>query len=225
MITIAPEVSLEAALRVISEGRKQGIQFFLGHSAAMDDILTRTIAAGAVGWNHLGNAVPATVPKFENVIFHVLAQPGLLASLIPDGLHLPPHVFCVLARVLNEVEPSRLLLTTDAMAGAAAKRPGSYTLGEIEVVVGDDGSARLPGSKRLSGSTLTPFAGVFLAEHMSGLFLEDVWDAFSVRPAALLQFGHGLAEGNFADFCLLSPEKTPYLCATYHRGKCVYEAP
>ncbi|MCE0496480.1 MAG: N-acetylglucosamine-6-phosphate deacetylase [Methylacidiphilales bacterium] len=225
LITLAPEIDSEAAERVISEGRKQGIQFFLGHSAAMDDILTRTIAAGAAGWTHLGNAVPATVPKFENVIFHALAQSRLLASLIPDGLHLPPHVFRVLARILNGAEPSRLLLTTDAMAGAATERPGTCTLGEVEVDVGADGSARLFGSKRLAGSTLTPFAGVFLAEHMSGLFLEDVWEAFSVRPASLLQFKHGLIEGNPADFCLLSPEKTPYLLATYHRGKCVYEAP
>jgi N-acetylglucosamine-6-phosphate deacetylase len=226
LITLAPEVGVQAALRVIGEGRKQGIQFFLGHSAAMDDVLTRAIAAGAAGWTHLGNAVPASVSKFENVIFHALAQPGLLASLIPDGLHLPPHVFRVLARVLNEAEqPSRLLLTTDAMAGAATNRPGTYTLGETEVDVGADGSARLFGSKRLAGSTLTPFAGVFLAERMSGLFLEDVWEAFSVRPASLLHLGYGLAEGNPADFCLLSPEKTPYLLATYHRGKCVYEAP
>jgi dihydroorotase-like cyclic amidohydrolase len=60
---------------------------------------------------------------------------------------------------------------------------------------------------------------------MAGIFLEEAWDAFSTRPASLLGFEHGLAVGNSADFCLLSPEKTPYLLATYHRGKCVYEAP
>jgi N-acetylglucosamine-6-phosphate deacetylase len=225
LITLAPEVDLEAALRVIGEGRKQDIQFFIGHSAAMGEDLARAVAAGAAGWTHLGNAMPATVPKFENVILHALSQPGLFASLIPDGLHVPPHAFRALARALNDAEPSRLLLTTDAMAGAAAGRTGAYTLGDVEVEVGEDGAARLPGSKRLAGSTLTPFAGVFQAERMTGLFLEDVWQAFSTRPASLLRFGHGLAEGNPADFCLISPETTPYLLATYHHGKCVYEAP
>ena len=81
--------------------------------------------AGAVGWTHLGNAMPATVPKFENVILHALAQSGLFASLIPDGLHLPPHAFRVLARALEKSHPPRLLLTTDAMAGAGAEKPGS----------------------------------------------------------------------------------------------------
>jgi N-acetylglucosamine-6-phosphate deacetylase len=145
--------------------------------------------------------------------------------LIPDGLHLPPHAFRVLARALGQANPSRLLLTTDAMAGAGAEKPGSYTLGDVQVEVGADGSARLPGSGRLAGSTLTPFQGAFLAERMAGIFLEDAWTAFSTRPASLLGLKHGLAEGNSADFCLLSPEKTPYLLATYHRGKCVYEAP
>jgi N-acetylglucosamine-6-phosphate deacetylase len=226
LITIAPEIDLAAAQEVIRAGVKKNIQFFLGHSAAMGETLQAAIEAGAVGWTHLGNAVPATIPKFENVILHALAQPNLIASLIPDGQHLPPHAFRVLARALEKGHHApRLLLTTDAMSGAAAGNPGKYTLGEVQVEVGADGSARLPDSGRLAGSTLTPFQSVFLAERMANLFLEDAWTAFSTRPASLLGLKHGLTAGNSADFCLLSPEKTPYLLATYHRGKCVYEAP
>jgi N-acetylglucosamine-6-phosphate deacetylase len=224
LITLAPEVDLEAALGVIRAGVEQKIAFFLGHSAAMGETLRRAIEAGATGWTHLGNAMPATVPKFENVILHVLSQPGLKASLIPDGLHLPPHAFRALALSLNQAEPSRLLLTTDAMAGAAAG-PGTYTLGDVAVEVGSDGAARLPESGRLAGSTLTPFEGVFRAEKMSGFYLEDIWKAFSTRPATLLGLDHALLPGHPADFCLLSPEKEPCLLATYHQGKCVYEAP
>jgi N-acetylglucosamine-6-phosphate deacetylase len=225
LVTLAPEIDLEASLQVIGEGKKKGIQFFLGHSGAMGEILQRAVAAGAIGWTHLGNAVPATVPKFENVILHALSQPGLMASLIPDGLHLPAHAFRALATALDQATPSRLLLTTDAMAGAGADKTGAYTLGDVQVEIGTDGAARLPDSGRLAGSTLTPFEGVIRAERMAGMYLEDAWEAFSTRPASLLNFKHGLAKGNSADFVLLSPEKTPYLLATYHRGKCVYEAP
>jgi len=225
LITLAPEVDLEGSLPVIRAAVEKKIAVFLGHSGAMGETLRQAVAAGAVGWTHLGNAVPAMVPKFENVILHTLGQSGLYASLIPDGLHLPPHAFNVLSRLLQRASPSRLLLTTDAMAGAAAEPSGSYTLGDVEAVMGADGSARLPGSGRLAGSTLTPFQGVFLAERMAGFYLEDAWQAFSTRPASLLNLTHGLVEGNSADFCLLSPEKTPCLLATYHHGKCVYEAP
>jgi N-acetylglucosamine-6-phosphate deacetylase len=225
LITLAPEVDLEASLQVIGEGKKKGIQFFLGHSEAMGEILQRAVAAGAIGWTHLGNAVPATVPKFENVILHALAQPGLVASLIPDGFHLPPHAFRALALMLDHAATSRLLLTTDAMAGAGAEKPGAYTLGDVEVEISADGAARLPGSGRLAGSTLTPFEGVIRAERMAGIYLEDAWEAFSTHPASVLNLKHGLTADRSADFVLLSPEKTPYLLATYHKGKCVYEAP
>src|SRR5271155_3597812 len=123
LITLAPEIDPTASAQVIRAGVAKKIQFFLGHSAAMGETLRAAIEAGAVGWTHLGNAMPATVPKFENVILHALAQPGLLASLIPDGLHLPPHAFRVLARALEKAHPPRLLLTTDAMAGAGAEKP------------------------------------------------------------------------------------------------------
>jgi N-acetylglucosamine-6-phosphate deacetylase len=224
LITLAPEVDPAASAKVIRAGLEKKIAFFIGHSGAMGETLAKALAAGVDGWTHLGNAMPATVPKFDNVLLHALAQPGLLASLIPDGLHLPPHAFRALAGALNRAQPSRLLLTTDAMAAAASGTKGKYSLGGVEVDIGADGSARLPGSGRLAGSTLTPFQGVFLAERMAGLFLEDAWTAFSVRPAALLHLKHGIAQGNSADFCLLSPEKSTHLLETYHRGKCVYEA-
>ena len=111
------------------------------------------------------------------------------------------------------------------MAGAAAKGPGIYTLGETQVIVDADGSARLPDSGRLAGSTLTPFDAVFRAEQMAGLYLDDAWRAFSTRPAELLGLSRSLNVGDPADFCLISPDKTPDLLATYHRGECVFEAP
>jgi N-acetylglucosamine-6-phosphate deacetylase len=220
LITLAPEVDLDAAIEVIRTGPAHGIRFFIGHSGAMDETLARAQKAGAAGWTHLGNAAPATVPKFQNVMFHALAQPGLLASLIPDGQHVPPHAFRALAQALG----SRLLLTTDAMSAAAGTGPGTYTLGETQVTVGADGCARLPDSGRLAGSTLTPFEGVFRAEQMAGLFLEDAWRAFSTRPAELLGLSRSIQADDPADFCLISPSQTPDLLATYHRGECVYEA-
>jgi N-acetylglucosamine-6-phosphate deacetylase len=231
LITIAPEVDVAASMEVIRAGVEKKIQFFIGHSEAMGQTLEFAMNAGAIGWTHLGNAAPASAPKFDNVIMHALSHPDLFASLIPDGLHVPTYAFRVMARSLQKGHHApRLLLTTDAMAGAGAGKPGRYTLGEVEVEVGEDGAARLPtvGAEspgRLAGSTLTPFQGVGLAERMAGLFLEDAWTAFSSRPASLLGLTHGIAEGSPADFCLLSPENVPYLLATYHRGRCVYEAP
>jgi N-acetylglucosamine-6-phosphate deacetylase len=220
LVTLAPEMDPAAGLEVIRAGRAQNIRFFAGHSGAKGAVLARAVEAGVAGWTHLGNALPAAAPKFDNVLLHVLAQPELFASLIPDGAHVPPHAFRALARALGP----RLLLTTDAMAGAAADGPGPFTLGETQVQLADDGTARLPDSGRLAGSTLTPFEGVFRAEQMAGIYLEEAWRAFSTRPAEVLGLSRRLTAGHPANFCLISPDKTPDLLATYHRGECVYEA-
>jgi N-acetylglucosamine-6-phosphate deacetylase len=225
LITFAPEMNFVEMMEVVPAAREKGIQLFIGHSAAKDDALQLALGLGVIGWTHLGNAAPAQAPKFDNVIMHALGKSDLFASLIPDGLHVPEYAFRVMAHSLQRRHPSRLLLTTDAMAAAGAGKTGRYTLGEVEVEVADDGSARLPGGGRLAGSTLTPFDGIFRAEKMSGMFLEDVWTAFSTRPASLLGLQHDIAAGNPADFCLISPEKTPRLLETHHRGACVFEAP
>jgi len=220
LITMAPEVDLEAGLEFINYLREQRVLVSLGHSAAMGDELDEIVAAGATGWTHLGNAAPnPPEDKFRNVIFYALAQEKLFASLIPDGRHLPPHVFRVMARALGE----RLLLTTDAMAGAGAG-PGLYSLCHMDIEVGEDLLAHIPGQPYLAGSTLMPFAGVFLAAEMSGLPWAKMWDAFSIRPAQWLKLEHELIEGKPAHFCLLEVEPKPRLLATYHHGEKVFSA-
>ena len=184
----------------------------------MGSQLDEAIAAGLTGWTHLGNAAPATTNKFANVILHTLASSLPYVSLIPDGVHLPPHVFRALARALGP----RLVLTTDAMAGAGATPGANYSLGEIAVEVHQDGRATLPGSDKLAGSTLTPFAGVFQAATMSQLPWSDCWDAFSTRTAAWLGFPHGLTVGHAANFCLFETDPTPRLRETWRDGVRVF---
>jgi N-acetylglucosamine-6-phosphate deacetylase len=88
----------------------------------------------------------------------------------------------------------------------------------MDIDVGDDGIARIPGQPFLAGSTLTPFEGVFYAAQMNGAPWQEMWDAFSVRPARWLGIKHGLELGNEASFCLLNPDPNPQLAATYSRG-------
>lgn len=214
MITLAPEVDWNSSEIFIREATTRGIRISLGHSSASASILQKALQAGASAWTHLGNAVANPMPKWENVIFSVLAEESLPAFLIPDGLHVPNPAFKVLARHLG-IE--RLLLTTDAMAGAG-QTTGDYTLGKAAVRLSDDGSARLPETGRLAGSTLTPFAGVFRAAELSGLAWPEMWDAFSIHPARWLGLDHALEEGRDANFCLFHTEPSLRLENVFHQG-------
>ncbi len=219
LVTLAPEIDLEAALTFIRYASEKKIKLSCGHSALMGDNLTKAIEAGIEAWTHLGNAVPNPTDKFSNVIFHALAQKNLLASLIPDSQHIPPHVFRVLARYLGE----RLLLTTDEMAGAGAP-PGRYTLCQHEIEIGDDHLARIPGRSNFAGATLMPFEGVFKAAEMADLPWQEMWDAFSTRPSRWLGFDHELRKDNEASFCLFQIKPNPSLMQTYHGGEKVFSS-
>ncbi len=216
MITLAPEAS-ERGFDLVRRAAGAGMRVAVGHSAAMGALLDRAIDAGASLWTHLGNGLPHLLPKWENPLIHALGSRLPYASVIADGIHLPPHAFRAVARALGD----RLILITDAIA-AAGMGAGAYRLGDREVDVDGNGRAVDRASGRLAGSTLTPFGGVFRAAAYLGRPWPECWEAFSERPARWLSLRHGLEEGAEASFCLLADAPEPRLAATFLRGERVF---
>ncbi|MEO8205836.1 MAG: N-acetylglucosamine-6-phosphate deacetylase [Chthoniobacterales bacterium] len=216
LITLAPEIEPGRSLPFIQKAVADGIGISLGHSLARGEILKQAIATGAGCWTHLGNAIGKFTDKFDNVLFHVLGADNIRASLIPDGIHIPPPAFHAMANSLGD----RLILTTDAMSAAGAP-PGKYRLCQHEIVVGEDLVARTH-EGRLAGSTLTPFDAVFNAAAMSEKPWPLFWEALSTGPAKWLGVDHRLAAGLEASFCLLAPAPLPKLQATYLKGRRIF---
>ena len=90
---------------------------------------------------------------------------------------------------------------------AAGASPGRYTLGALEVEVGVDQIVRQPGKSNYAGSALRPIDGVWRAAAMLGCDWREVWDGFSLRPAAFIGLPHGLTPGSPADFCLVQADE------------------
>jgi N-acetylglucosamine-6-phosphate deacetylase len=150
LLTLAPE--MEGALAFIEKAAKAGVVIGLAHTNASEETLEGACRAGARLSCHLGNGAHALLPRHRNPIQKQLAMDGLMASIIVDGIHLPDYL---VKNFIRAKGVERVLLTTDSMAGAGAP-PGRYTIGDLEVEVGeDDRSARLPGTPYLAGSTLT----------------------------------------------------------------------
>jgi N-acetylglucosamine-6-phosphate deacetylase len=85
----------------------------------------------------------------------------------------------------------RSVLVTDAMAAASAP-PGRYSIGELEVQVGEDRVVRQPGTQNLAGSALTMERAVAGLVRMAGVSLAEAWNAASVRPWELLRRAGGV---------------------------------
>lgn len=197
LLTLAPEwPEAPAAIRL---ARSLGFHVWLGHTDATAEQIAAAVDAGAEGYTHLGNGCPGELHRHDNIIFRVLDEPRLRASLIADRIHISPVLFRLMHQVLG---PARLCYTTDAMAAAGAG-PGTYDLAGMKVEVGADGIVRQPGKANYAGSSLAPIEGIRRAAAMLRASPVDVWPNFSTQPAAFVGLPPTLTIGAPADYCLL----------------------
>lgn len=199
LLTIAPERrgSAEAAALAVS----LGMRVFGGHSNASGAQLDAAAAGGLTGYTHLGNGCPQVLDRHDNILWRVMERGGLLASLIPDAIHVAPALF----RVIHAARGGKnLVYTTDAMSAGGAP-PGRYSIGSTVLEVGADQVVRFPGRTNFAGSALRPVEGVFRAATMLRQPWQECWTRFSTAAAAAVGCGHELRAGERADFCLVRP--------------------
>lgn len=173
MLTLAPE--LPGAMDLIRRASAAGVWVALGHTDASVEELFAAARAGARSVTHLGNGCPTELPRHDNIIHRVLGVPELLATLIPDGIHIPPPALANLTRLLG---PARFVATTDSIS-AAASPPGSYTLGEVNLEVGEDQRAVHPNGRNLAGSSLRMIDGLFNLMRFGGVDAAGAWRAWT----------------------------------------------
>jgi N-acetylglucosamine-6-phosphate deacetylase len=196
LITVAPE--RKGALDCVAHARKLGIQVSLGHTNASAELLAEAVRRGASAFTHLGNGCTRELDRHDNILWRVFETPGLISSLIPDGIHVSPALFRLAHRVLGD----SIYYTTDAMS-AAGMPPGRYPLGKLELEVGPDQIVRYPGRTNFAGSALRPVEGVFRAARMLNCRWQGTWARFSETPTRLMKLPVGFAIGAPANFCVV----------------------
>jgi N-acetylglucosamine-6-phosphate deacetylase len=213
LVTLAPE--LVGSLPFIRRARAAGRLVAVGHSAAGPAALAAAAEAGASLSTHLGNGLPGMLPKLDNTLMAQLAEDGLAASFIADGIHLPPHALKVMLRAKGA---GRSLLVTDATAAAAAPA-GFYQFAGMAIERGADGSVRVPGGRSLAGSSLCLDQAV---RNLAAWGIATPPDALALaadRPLALLApalLAHGLRveAGAVAWSETWHPRRVDTLCGT-----------
>ncbi len=181
LVTIAPE--WPGSAEFIAAVAAKGVVVSLGHTDASEAQIDEAIRPGATLCTHVGNGVPVTLPRHDNVMQRLLARDELTACFIPDGVHLPPFT---LRNFFRAKPPGKVLLTTDAMAAAGAPE-GRYRIGALEVE-SRGGVVRKPGTENFAGSCLAPDQGVANAARWLGLPPGEARALLSTRVAALFGF-------------------------------------
>lgn len=200
LLTLAPE--RPGAMETIRAAVQRGIRVSLGHTNADEATLLAAATSGATGFTHLGNACPQTLDRHDNLLWRVLDTPGLTVGLIPDAIHVSPALFRLIHRL---IPTNAIYYTTDAMAAGGAP-PGRYTIGSLELEVGEDQIVRQPGRSNFAGSALRPVDGLRRAAAMLNQPWQRVWDRFSINPSRFMGLPTGFAIGDPAEFSLIGTD-------------------
>jgi N-acetylglucosamine-6-phosphate deacetylase len=150
IVTLAPENDPGLATTRFLAG--QGIRVSAGHTNASLDQLKAAIDAGLSMFTHLGNGCPMTLHRHDNIVQRALSlRDKLWTCFIADGVHVPG---VALRNYLDLCGCDRSIIVTDAIAPAGLG-PGRYTLGRLDVSIGDDLVARSPDGAHFIGSATT----------------------------------------------------------------------
>ena len=163
----------------------QGIAVSLGHQMASETDLARLAEAGAVSLTHLGNGVPAMLPRHENPIWAGLGNDDLIAMIITDGHHLPVSI---LKAIIRTKGPERCVVVSDA-SSPAGLAPGKYEALGHQVVLQEDGLLRDLTTGYLGGSSASMLQCM---NHLASLDLIGTDELLAVgfdNPLALIGLG------------------------------------
>ncbi len=216
LLTVAPEQ--EGALPFIERVARSGVVVAIGHTAASEETLDAALSAGATLSTHLGNGMGTPLHRYRNVFQKQLAMDGLMATVIADGIHLPGYVVKNIIRAKGD---RRILLITDALS-AADQAPGNYRLGEVDLVLTADATARVAGTNALAGSTLSLPRAITNVIRWSGAELGDAIRMATENARKLFPSLLGtLAEDQPANLVFFRYEEEIKVEKVYFRGETI----
>lgn len=181
IITIAPERT--AAVDLIKVLSRQGIIAALGHTMATPAQIRDAVLAGARLATHLGNGLPAMLPRHKNPFLSLLTEDALFASVIFDGHHLPRQMRTLIARGKGM---NRLVMVSDSTS-LTGMPPGQYdeAVGGM-VKLSADGRLSLVGTPYLAGSAMTLLDDVNVMVGEDGFSLTGLLALSMTNPRTLL---------------------------------------
>ena len=200
LVTLAPERAPKGFVRRLAA---TGIRVAAGHSEATAEIMMRAVTDGLCGVTHLFNAMPPFAGRQPGIVGAALAERGLTAGIIVDGVHVDP---IAVKAAFAAKGAGAMALVSDAMPSVGATLDRFQLMGRtISLHQG-----RLTAADgTLAGAHLTMAWAVRNAVMLANLSPEDALRAATLTPATFLGLEHergALIRGARADMVALTPD-------------------
>jgi N-acetylglucosamine-6-phosphate deacetylase len=200
-MTVAPE--LPNALTFIQRCRGAGIVMSAGHTEAREEAVRTSISHGVTKVTHLFNAMTYAAKsglfRQPGLAEYALVEDRLACELIADGFHVSTTLMKLAVRSKGS---ARLLLVSDALAGAGLPVGSTFMLGSLPCRVAE-GYCELADGSALAGSATTLMDQVRIIHQTVQVPLVDAVRMATNTPASVLgiQDRYGsIARGCRADF-------------------------
>ena len=216
--TIAPE--LPQAQAVAKLFARAGVVVAMGHTDADYETAARSLQGVFRHVTHTFNAQRGFDHRAPGPIGAILASDAITAEVIADLVHIHPGVLKIMCRCLG---PERVVLITDAMAGAGLP-DGKFDLVGNRVTVRDGKATLADGT--IAGSSALLNQCVRNMSQAAGISLYQAAQMASRNPAQALRLDArlgSLGKGKDANLVVMDEQADIYL--TMVKGKIVCTAP
>lgn len=198
VVTLAPERARPDQIAHLVEC---GVKVCIGHTNATFDETRGALAAGASGFTHLFNAMPAMQSRNPGVIAAAL-ESSAYCGVIVDGKHVHPAMLRLALRAKSD---RRLMLVTDAMPVVGADKDHFY-LNNQRIKVADGVCVSEDGT--LAGTALSMIEAFKNAMTMLDLSIGEASEMASQTPCSFLGIADragSITPGRRADLLRVSP--------------------
>lgn len=189
LVTLAPEAVPPERISRLAEA---GVIVSLGHTEADPETIRNAIRSGARVVTHLYNAMAQLQGRDPGLVGETLANPGVSAGLIADGIHVDP--VSIRAALSAKRGLGRVFLVTDAMStlGSDVDR---FSLNGREVRLVDGRLVLADGT--LAGAHVSLPKSVGILVEKVGLDLAEALRMATSHPARILR--NPLGRGHISD--------------------------
>jgi N-acetylglucosamine-6-phosphate deacetylase len=211
LLTLAPE--LPGASALIRRLINTGVTVSMGHTNATYEQSLEAIKLGVTHVTHCFNAMRPLLHRAPGPLAAVAQAEQVRGELIADGVHVHPAAMNALVKLLG---PARVIVITDALAGAGAPATTFDFAGQPAKVI--RGAARLSDGT-ITGSVLTMDQALRNLLQMTDVSLQQAVGMLTLNPAQAAQVSDRkgrLQVGYDADVLIFDQSLT--LQATICRG-------